>query len=112
MSKSYRNRADIQNMGQAQQHSKHRIAKTEYRDYNEYMDAQKYVHEELHNKPAISCELCGYPMDYNGHVPTEWEAKWSIHEVCKKKMDNMLDRETGITRERKAMNTRASGRRY
>jgi hypothetical protein len=110
MSKSYRNQADIQQMAQQRQ----QIVKTEYTDYNEYMDAQKYIHDTLQSKPAVTCELCGYPMDYNGHILSEKEQKWSIHEVCRKKMENMLDRETGIARERKAAERHAanSGRRY
>jgi hypothetical protein len=107
-SKSYKSLADIQNMNTERK----QLVKTEYRSYDEYMDAQSYVHKQLHTKPAEQCELCGYAMDYNGHVLSEWETKWSIHEVCKKKMDNMLDRETGIARERKAMENRATGRRY
>lgn len=105
--KSYRGQADIQQMGGRQP-----LVKSEYTNYDEYLSAQDQVHRELLSKPAKTCELCGYPMDYNNHVPSEWERKWSIHSVCKRKLDGMLDRETGISRERKAMNSRASGRRY
>lgn len=58
-------------------------------------------HKKFFAKPALTCGLCGYPMDYNGHVPTAWEQKWSVHEPCKEKAHSMLDRNTGITRERK-----------
>ena len=57
-------------------------------------------HKAFFAQPAIICGMCGYPMDYEGHVLTDWEKKWSIHEPCKIKVGNMLDRETGIARER------------
>jgi hypothetical protein len=108
--KSYRGQADIQQMA----NERKQVVKTEYTNYNEYMDAQKYAHEVLQSQPAVTCELCGYPMDYNGHVLSERESKWSIHDVCRKKMEGMLDRETGIARERKAAERRAQSgpRRY
>lgn len=109
-SKSYRNHADIRSMGGERK----QLVKTEYTNYEEYMEAQKYIHEQYQSQPADVCTLCGYPMDYNGHVLTEYERKWSTHDVCKKKMEGLLDRETGIARERKAAEKRAasSGRRY
>jgi hypothetical protein len=58
-------------------------------------------HRRLFSRPALTCELCGYPMNYNGHKLTPWEQKWSTHEVCRDKALQMLDRQSGITRERR-----------
>lgn len=58
-------------------------------------------HRKLFSKPAKTCVLCGYPMDYQGHKATEWEIKWSTHAPCHEKALKMLDRESGIARERK-----------
>ena len=77
------------------------IVQTEYTNYDDYLDAQSRLTQRLINQPAITCELCGYPMDYKGHKVTKWETKWSIHEVCKRKAESMLDRDSGIARERK-----------
>ena len=77
------------------------IVPTEYTNFNDYLDAQTRLTQRLINQPARTCELCGYPMDYKGHKLTKWENKWSIHEVCKRKAENMLDRDSGIARERK-----------
>lgn len=106
----YKAGSSIQQM--AQRSRKERIAPTEYKNYDDYLKAQKQVHEHLHSKPAISCELCGYPLTYNGHKPTEREQKWSIHDVCQEKMSRMLDRETGIARERKALANQNTGKRF
>lgn len=74
----------------------------EWTNYDEYMNDQKRIHDETFSRPALFCNLCGYPMDYNGHKLTEWETKWSTHEICKKKVSDRLDRESGILRDRKA----------
>jgi len=74
------------------------------RDHKKYLGdttRQDENHRKFFAKPAVTCGLCGYPMDYNGHKLTEWEAKWSIHEPCREKAHKMLDRDTGITRERR-----------
>lgn len=88
------------------------IAPTEYINYDDYMDAQKRLTKQLTSQPAQICEMCGYPMNYNGHKLSEWERKWSIHEVCKDKVSGMLDRKTGITRERKEAERIANRRRH
>lgn len=77
------------------------IVKTEYTNYEEYLDAQSRITKELISKPAVTCELCGYPMDYKGHKLSKMEAKWSIHDVCRDKAERLLDRDSGITRERR-----------
>lgn len=101
--KRYRDLADIQRIASERQP----LVPTEYSNYDEYLKAQKYLHEQVFKQPANVCELCGYPMNYKGHQLTEWEKKWSVHEVCKKKLDAMLDRQTGISRERRAAERRA-----
>lgn len=106
----YKAGSSIQKM--AQRASKQRIAPTEYKNYDDYLNAQKHVHDHLHSKPAEMCELCGFPMDYNGHQLSAWEDRWSIHEVCRDKMGGMLDRETGIARERKALQKQSTGKRF
>lgn len=70
-------------------------------NYDEYIAAQRRFFEEMKAKPANYCTLCGYPMDYNGHKPTEWELTWSTHEPCRDSALRMLDRESGIARERR-----------
>lgn len=97
--KSYKGLADIRNMGGK---PAPQLVKTEYTNYEEYLEAQKHVNDHYFGLPAKNCELCGYPMDYNKHKMSEWEFKWSVHEVCRDSMHGMLDRETGIARERKA----------
>lgn len=82
--------------------NRQQLVKTEYTNYEEYLEAQKRVNDFYFAQPAKACELCGYPMDHQGHKPTEWETKWSVHEVCKKSMHSMLDREAGVARERRA----------
>lgn len=104
--KSYRSLADIKNMAERAP-----LVKTEYTNYDEYLEAQKKVNDHFFAQPAKNCELCGYPMDYQGHVLTEWEVKWSVHEVCQKSMHSMLDRESGVARERKAAERIADRRR-
>ena len=74
---------------------------TEYTNYEEYLDAQSRITKSLISQPARTCELCGYPMDYKGHKLSKMEAKWSIHDVCRAKAEKMLDRDSGITRERR-----------
>lgn len=72
--------------------------------HNKYLKdpaLQDANHRKFFSKPAKTCTLCGYPMDYNGHKLTEWEEKWSTHEPCRDKAHGMLDRETGIARERR-----------
>lgn len=107
--KSYKSLADIRNMGG---NPTQQIVKTEYTNYEEYLEAQKKVNDHYFSLPAKNCELCGYPMDYNKHQMTEWEFKWSVHEVCKNSMHGMLDRETGIARERKAVKRSADRNRH
>lgn len=107
---NYKGSSSIQKM--AKRATKERIAQTEYRNYDDYMNAQKDIHQHLHAKPADMCELCGYAMDYNGHQLSAWEQKWSIHEVCRDKMGGMLDRETGIARERRELERRSTGKRF
>lgn len=102
--KNYKSASAIRNMGAA---GKDPLVKMEYTNYDEYLLAQKQVHDHFFSLPAKNCELCGYPMDYNNHILSEREFKWSVHDVCKKKMDTMLDRETGIHRERKALERQA-----
>ena len=87
------------------------LVKTEYTNYEEYLDAQTRLTKRLTSQPAKTCELCGYPMDYKGHRLSEKEKKWSIHDVCKTKMEGMLDRNTGIARERRGnrVNTKTRG---
>ncbi len=58
-------------------------------------------HKKLFSRPPLTCELCGYPMDYNGYKPDKWEIKWSTHNTCKEKAFKLLDRQSGIARERK-----------
>ncbi|WP_422661691.1 hypothetical protein ACK8P5_26580 (plasmid) [Paenibacillus sp. EC2-1] len=77
------------------------LQRKEWTNYDDYLRDQKRIHEKVFSRPALFCNLCGYPMDYQGHKMTEWEEKWSTHEVCKKKMNNFLDRESGILRDRK-----------
>ncbi len=77
------------------------IVKTEYTNYDEYLDAQTRITKDLISKPAVTCELCGYPMDYKGHKLSKREEKWSIHDVCRDKAERMLDRDSGIARERR-----------
>lgn len=72
-----------------------------WRSYEEYMRDQKKIADQMKAKPAISCELCGYPMDYKGHKLTKWERDWSVHEVCKAKLGNLLDRQSGAARDRR-----------
>jgi hypothetical protein len=69
--------------------------------YYSKLDQQRQNHLKLFNQPAKTCSLCGYPMDWQGHKPTEWEQKWSTHEVCRDKAHQLLDRHAGITRERR-----------
>ena len=96
--KSYRSAADIRKMADR---SKPVVDRLEYTSEEDVHKAHKEIHEKMFSKPAETCELCGYPMDYNGHQPTEWETKWSTHSVCRDKLHSRLDRETGITRERR-----------
>lgn len=79
-----------------------RIAKT----YEDMVAAQRENYEKMRNKPANYCVLCGYPMNYNGHQPTEWELIWSTHEPCREAAFRMLDRESGVARERRQFGDR------
>lgn len=107
---SYRQNADIRNM----QQERKPIAKTEYTNYEEYLQAQKELNEQYQSLPAKICTLCGYPMDYKGHKLSKSEKKWSVHDVCKQKMNDMLDRESGVARERREAERRANnyGKRF
>lgn len=86
----------------AQRHaSQNPLVKTEYTDYGEYMKAQENLTKKVISKEAKTCELCGYPMTWKGHKLTEKEKKWSIHDVCREKAMRLLDRDSGILRDRK-----------
>lgn len=87
--------------------SRQQLVPTEYTNYDEYMDAQSRITKHLTSQPARTCEMCGYPMDYNGHQLSEREQKWSVHDVCQAKVESMLDRQTGIARERLEIERRA-----
>lgn len=91
MSKSYRSLANLSTVSNAVQENVKRHPQQKY-------DEQ---HAKLFSKPALTCELCGFPMNHKGHVLTEWEEKWSTHEVCRDKAHAMLDRQSGIARERR-----------
>lgn len=104
---NYRKPSDIQNM-QAQ---RKQLVPTEFTNYDEYLKAQKAIHDHMFQQEAAVCQLCGYPMNYNGHKLSEREEKWSVHDVCNKKMEGMLDRKTGIARERQAIEKRAEKKR-
>ncbi len=82
----------------------------EWTNYDQYLNDQRKIFDNLQKVPAKFCVLCGYPLDYNNHVPTEPEQKWSVHEPCQKKAWAMLDRETGVTRERKNTNGKPTHR--
>ena len=77
------------------------VKRREWTNYDDYIRDQRMIFEQMKAKPAKICGLCGYAMDYNGHKLTEWEETWSVHEVCKAKMSNYLDRESGVARERR-----------
>lgn len=74
----------------------------QWTNYDEYINDQRTVFNEMKQRPAQFCGLCGYEMNYNGHKLTEWEKIWSVHEVCKAKMSGYLDREAGVARERRS----------
>jgi hypothetical protein len=105
----FKSASDIQKMANQ---SRQQLVKTEYTNYDEYLAAQKQMNDHYFAKPPENCELCGFPMDYNKHVLTEWEEKWSVHEYCRDKMAGMLDRETGIARERRELERRANRNRH
>ena len=92
----------IQDIAKAHEEHRKALVPTEYTDYDEYINAQSHLTQRLINQPPRSCELCGYPMDYKGHKLTDREKKWSIHDVCRKKMEKQMDRESGINRDRRA----------
>lgn len=87
---------------QMQEVSKDPTQRRQWTNYDEYIKDQRSIFDQMKSKPAQFCGLCGYPMDYNGHKLTEWEKIWSVHEVCKSKMGNYLDRESGVARERRS----------
>lgn len=91
----------IQEILEARKAHQQAIAPTEYSNYEEYMDAQSKLTQRLINQPAKVCELCGYDMDHKGHKLSEKEKKWSIHDVCRRKLEKQLDRDTGIATERR-----------
>ncbi len=108
MSHKYSKGSDIRQMA----NRKPVIKQLEYTSESDYLMAQKKLHDYVFSQPAKNCTLCGYPMDYQGHQPCEWEKKWSTHQICKDKMHKMLDRETGITRERRAFGFGKNRHRY
>lgn len=97
----------IQEILEARKAHQEAIAPTEYTNYDEYMSAQARLTQRLISQPARVCELCGYDMDHKGHKLSEREKKWSVHDVCKKKLEAQLDRDTGVARDRrqKRLNT-------
>lgn len=102
MSKSYRDQADVKKVVRQRAAEKKPTKTVELLDNNKFAQ----IHQKFFSRPAIKCTLCGYPMDYNGYVPNEWERRWSTHEPCRNKAHSMLDRATGITRERRMMERR------
>lgn len=92
----------IQDIVAAREEHQKALVPVEYTDYDEYINAQSHLTQRLITQPSKSCELCGYPMDYKGHKLTEREQKWSVHDVCRAKMEKQIDRASGINRDRRA----------
>lgn len=105
--RSYRDQAYTNQQNNVKQVAKRRVAEKSTKTV-ELLDNNKFAQtqQKFFSRPAIRCTLCGYPMDYNGYKPDEWEKKWSTHKSCRDKAHSMLDRATGITRERRMMQRR------
>ena len=73
--------------------------------YNEW--SQKYSPQAMNHfmRPANVCELCGKYMHQdprNGREKeiSEWERKWSVHEICRDQAAKQLDNATNISSKR------------